>query len=312
MRNPDPESRPAPQDHDVFGKVARPDGDGPGARVQDLALFDATPAPARRASASRRRKRGGGPSLPLLIVGSLAAGIGLAVGLTSGLDRAGPDELTLTMPDLPEAPSATPDPGVPDAAATDTVDKAGLATTAGARTGTATPSAQSPGPGPSRTRPAPPSGAPATPSGAGAVVPTDTVSPSRTPTPVRTSAPPATRPPASPTASATARPSGRPDPGVLRVGSTGPEVEDLQRRLQRLHLYLGSADGTFGGFLEAALSRFQEARDIPEERGVYGPLTRAALHAETDRGGGGGWGGWGEGEGDEDDEDGDDWGGWRD
>ncbi|MFF9143369.1 peptidoglycan-binding protein [Streptomyces sp. NPDC014861] len=310
MRNPEPESRPASRDHDVFGKVARPDGAGPGARVQDLALFDATPAPPRRAHGSRRKKRGGGPSLPLLIVGSLAAGIGLAVGLTSGLDRAGPDELTLTMPDLPEAPSATPDLETPHPEATDAMDPAGVAKAeaaeGGARTGTATPGVESPGPGPSRTGSAPPPVTSAAPSSVGPAAPAASSSTARPPAPARTSAPPATRPPASPTASA--RPSGRPDPGVLRVGSTGPEVEDLQRRLQRLHLYLGSADGTFGGFLEAALSRFQEARDIPEERGVYGPLTRAALHAETGRGGGGGgWGGWGEGEDDEGD-----WGSRRD
>ncbi|MCZ0978302.1 peptidoglycan-binding domain-containing protein [Streptomyces diastatochromogenes] len=76
---------------------------------------------------------------------------------------------------------------------------------------------------------------------------------------------------------------------------------DLQRRLQQLYLYLGPADGVFGESLEVALSRFQVARAVPEEPGVYGPMTRAALYAETDRpgrkgrngsDGRGGWGDW--------------------
>jgi hypothetical protein len=31
-----------------------------------------------------------------------------------------------------------------------------------------------------------------------------------------------------------------------------------------------------------ALGRFQKARNIPEELGIYGPMTRVALMAETD------------------------------
>ncbi|MFH9728176.1 peptidoglycan-binding protein [Streptomyces sp. NPDC017254] len=66
------------------------------------------------------------------------------------------------------------------------------------------------------------------------------------------------------------------------MGSTGPEVADLQRRLQQLSLYLGSADGVFTKPVEEALSRYQVARNIPEKPGVYGPLTRALLGSETD------------------------------
>ncbi|MFF5923366.1 peptidoglycan-binding protein [Streptomyces flavochromogenes] len=71
----------------------------------------------------------------------------------------------------------------------------------------------------------------------------------------------------------------------LLVGPAVGEDEDLQRRLRRLYLCFGATDGDFGPFLEAALSSFQRLHDIPEERGVYGPTTRAALEAKTGRGG---------------------------
>ncbi|MER7949335.1 peptidoglycan-binding protein [Streptomyces sp. NPDC096079] len=293
-----PAEEPGPARGDrIFGKVARPDERGPGARVQDVELFDIPPAPSpapgearprgrhgagkpryarkaprraprpeRAAEASERGSRGG-LSLPLLLTGALAAGIGLTVGLTSEPDRASPDAVTLTMPDLP-APDPTPD----------------------AAPSSALPTAKA--------SPAPraPSSAPAAPR-----TPPRTTAPPPSPTPPAPPAPPATHP-ATSTAPAPgpSRP-GRTDSPLLSLGSTGPDVVDLQLRLQQLYLYLGSADGTFGTSLEVALSRFQMARDIPEEPGVYGPLTRAALYAETHRPGRGDrhdWDPW---------EDGDDW-----
>ncbi|MYR64312.1 peptidoglycan-binding protein, partial [Streptomyces sp. SID625] len=71
-------------------------------------------------------------------------------------------------------------------------------------------------------------------------------------------------------------------PDTVAVGSSGPVVADLQQRLQRLGLYLGSADGYFDTSLETALRRYQKARNIPQENGAYGPLTRAVLTAETE------------------------------
>ncbi|MEU9863715.1 peptidoglycan-binding protein [Streptomyces sp. NPDC047971] len=288
---PGPESRPA-QDDLVFGKVARPGGPGQGARAQDVELFDGTPPPprtpadpgprarhgagkprrarkgsrARRAAPTYGREGGAGLALPLLLSGALAAGIGLTVGLTSGLDRTRPDSLSLVMPDLPP-PSATPDAEPPAIT---------LVSPRPPSTATVAPAAS---PAPSGPR-----------------APTGT-STHRTPT-----APPATRRPV-PAATGGSTTTGRTsDADVVRLGSTGPRVDDLQRRLRQLHLYLGSVDGVFGTSLEVALIRFQEARDIPEERGVYGPLTRAALQAETsrdDRGdrdhrGDWGWDAWGD------------------
>lgn len=267
---PEPASPPA-RDDLVFGKVAGPGADGPGARAQDVELFDATrtlprvpgeagshghrgagrPRPVRKGSRSRRAARAperegrGGLSLPLLLTGALAAGIGLAVGLTPESGPTPPDGLSLVMPDLP-APRVTPD---------------AEPTTAGRSARTAAPAAVSTTASPPPTAAAPPPSAP-TPPPTRAHRPT----PSPTPTPARSS--PRSDPPGA---------------SALALGSTGPEVVDLQRRLQQLYLYLGPADGVFGESLEVSLSRFQVARAVPEEPGVYGPMTRAALYAETDR-----------------------------
>ncbi|MER5710332.1 peptidoglycan-binding domain-containing protein [Streptomyces sp. NPDC002122] len=211
-------------------------------------------------------------SLPLLVAGALAAGFGLTVGLTSGPDHVPPDSLTLTMPDLPP-PSATPDPAPPP---TPTTPPTTAATPPRATTAPTTPSSV-----PSSPRP-----------------------------PARTSTPPPTQRPKPPPILSSRTPE-RPAADGLRLGSTGSEVEDLQYRLQQLYLYLGAADGTYSESVAAALIRFQASRAIPEELGVYGPLTRAALRAETDRGnrsGGSGGSSWGWD--DTDDSDGSD--GWSD
>ncbi|MFE1905298.1 peptidoglycan-binding protein [Streptomyces gardneri] len=312
----EPEPCPA-LDNDVFGKVAFPGGDGPGARMQDVELFDATPSlptvsraggsharhraakgkprhvrkasRARRAAPAPEREKRGGMALPLLITGALTAGLGLSVGLTSGMEREPADTLTLTMPDLPP-PRKTPSAEPPSPTRTSTpppppTTPATTPPTTGTGTGTGT--ATRPASGTATARPA---------------VSTHPAASAAPRTPARTSAPPARpatgRPDPTPSSTRTTPPPEDPDTNVLRLGSTGPEVAELQRRLQQLYLFLGSADGVFGPFVEAALSRFQRARDIPEERGVYGPLTRAALQAETGRGdrpghGGGAWGGWG-------------------
>ncbi|WP_446751008.1 peptidoglycan-binding domain-containing protein [Streptomyces sp. CLV115] len=113
-------------------------------------------------------------------------------------------------------------------------------------------------------------------------------------TPVAPSAPPsrsATPPPSPPPPSPTPPPPPSPastrstDRNTIGLGSTGPEVKDLQRRLGQLYLYLGSPNGIFTQDVQVALSRFQKARNIPEELGIYGPLTRGALVAETDSSG---------------------------
>ncbi|MFF0477580.1 peptidoglycan-binding protein [Streptomyces sp. NPDC004284] len=268
---PEPASHPA-QDDLIFGKVAGPGAGGPGARAQDVELFDVTQtlprvpseagphgrhgagrprhvrkgARSRRAAQAPRRENRGGLSLPLLLTGALAAGIGLAVGLTPESDHTPPDGLSLVMPDLP-APHVTPD--------------AEPTATGRSAKPTATPAAVPKTSSPPPTTPAPPPSTPA-------------------PPPTRTHRP---TPPPTPTPARSSPRSDRTDTSTLALGSTGPDVVDLQQRLQQLYLYLGSADGVFSESVEAALSRFQTARAIPEEPGVYGPMTRTALYAETDR-----------------------------
>ncbi|MFE2985202.1 peptidoglycan-binding protein [Streptomyces sp. NPDC059262] len=85
-----------------------------------------------------------------------------------------------------------------------------------------------------------------------------------------------------PTVSAAAHPGS--DARVLSTGSHGGQVKDLQRRLTQLNLYTGPADGTYSTDVADAVHRYQVARGIDENAGVYGPETRAALESET-RGG---------------------------
>ncbi|MFI1191179.1 peptidoglycan-binding protein [Streptomyces californicus] len=70
-------------------------------------------------------------------------------------------------------------------------------------------------------------------------------------------------------------------PRTLSVGSTGPDVAELQRRLDQVRVFHGPYDGVFDDDLADAVHRFQWIRGVEDEAGVYGPATRAALVAET-------------------------------
>ncbi|MFJ4340041.1 peptidoglycan-binding protein [Streptomyces sp. NPDC088915] len=268
-------------DH-VFGKVAGQDRDGTGARGQDIALFDATvrlpkvpPRAAKPAHASRRtrRARAAAPAwrsmpLPLMLAGALSAGLGAAVAVWLSAE---PDSVPASHPSVSLPDLLTPVPPPARGAASDAPPSPGTSTV--------------------RTTPSAPS--PTTPSTSG--TPTPGATPASTPSTASptVTAPQAAAPAPTPTPSSSHRHrpphSGRDEGGrdegrrgEVGRGSTGPEVADLQRRLQQLQLYLGPADGVFGESVEAALRRYQVARNIPQENGVYGPLTRAVLRAETD------------------------------
>lgn len=94
-------------------------------------------------------------------------------------------------------------------------------------------------------------------------------------------------PPGAPSASATpqssqpAPPAPPAGPAVLRRGDEGPEVEELQRRLQLVHLYPGKTNGRFDSRLEQTLTAYQWTRGATDDRGVYGPDTRTKLEGET-------------------------------
>ena len=59
------------------------------------------------------------------------------------------------------------------------------------------------------------------------------------------------------------------DNGVLKRGSTGPKVEELQARLQELGYYDGPIDGIFGEQTEAAFKLFQKQAGLYED-GIAG------------------------------------------
>ncbi len=78
---------------------------------------------------------------------------------------------------------------------------------------------------------------------------------------------------------------------VLRQGSSGPAVKDLQQRLQDLGFDPKGVDGVFGPGTAAAVIAFQQSKGLPAD-GIVGPLTMAALQSADggtgdDPGGGG-------------------------
>ncbi|MFJ7196737.1 MULTISPECIES: peptidoglycan-binding protein [unclassified Streptomyces] len=138
------------------------------------------------------------------------------------------------------------------------------------------PAQASPSPSPSASAPASPS----TPASASAS-PTASASPSPSASTV-SSRPPATTP--SPTADgpASAAPPASLAGPALRRGDQGPEVAELQRRLEEIWLYHGRDDGDYSNQVEHAVSVYQSYKSIEgDPSGVYGPNTRRALEAET-------------------------------
>ncbi|WP_431046033.1 peptidoglycan-binding domain-containing protein [Streptomyces sp. P1-3] len=114
-------------------------------------------------------------------------------------------------------------------------------------------------------------------------------SPSRRATSAPAAAPePAPSPSASPgvgparqSAAATRAPDGGP---VLKPGSRGPEVVELQERLAQVGLYDESADGRYDGGVRYAVLRYQQGYRVEgDEEGVYGAGTRRSLEARTTR-----------------------------
>ncbi|KKD06904.1 peptidoglycan-binding domain-containing protein, partial [Streptomyces sp. WM6386] len=98
-----------------------------------------------------------------------------------------------------------------------------------------------------------------------------------------------TDPTASPTTSATASDTAddssdarESTPPVLRRGSEGDEVSELELRLTQLGLYTRKASGHYNEGVEDAVSRYQWARGIQTaEYGVYDLATRERLESET-------------------------------
>ncbi|MFF3174957.1 peptidoglycan-binding protein [Streptomyces sp. NPDC057900] len=70
--------------------------------------------------------------------------------------------------------------------------------------------------------------------------------------------------------------------GTLRRGDHGPEVAELQRRLQEIGLFMSTPDADYTDRVEDAVHRYQRYMYIQgDDDGVYGPNTRRALEAIT-------------------------------
>ncbi|MFM9371418.1 peptidoglycan-binding domain-containing protein [Streptomyces sp. Da 82-17] len=112
--------------------------------------------------------------------------------------------------------------------------------------------------------------------------PTETATEAPTPSATPTTASPTTpsKPP-KPTRTSAPATEQEQTPTTLRRGDHGDQVVDLQQRLRQLQLYVGPVNGNYSADVEDAVARFQSARQIPEQPGVYGPQTRAAVERET-------------------------------
>lgn len=64
--------------------------------------------------------------------------------------------------------------------------------------------------------------------------------------------------------------------------AAGPDVELVQKQLQRLGLYTGPIDGLYGEATAGAIRRFQRAHNLVAD-GITGPATYDALQKETDK-----------------------------
>ena len=68
-----------------------------------------------------------------------------------------------------------------------------------------------------------------------------------------------------------------PEP-VLRTGSRGQEVKDLQSRLSQLGYYKDEIDGQFGAGTKAAVIEFQRVNGLDTD-GMVGSETKAVLYS---------------------------------
>lgn len=227
----------------------------------DLRLFEGATPNTTYAHADETPKRPRGRRRTVLLgAGGAVVAVVAAAGLASGLfsydkpsrDGALPDDVRASVPDASTSPTSDP--------STDSATSAERST--------------------------PSSGTP---------TPTDStsLSPSASPSPSASSSKASSSPtPSAPSASASATasttpslvPSDRraPSAPVLRPGSRGPEVTELEQRLTQLGLYTRKARGYYDKWVENAVSRYQWARGIQgDEQGVYGAETRAHLESET-------------------------------
>ncbi|MYT05497.1 MULTISPECIES: peptidoglycan-binding domain-containing protein [Streptomyces] len=252
----DDESAPVPRAPapDATMPLRVPSPPPPPPSPTDLSLFEAgRDSSAHDSTADAHPRRTRRRTVLLASAGAVAAVVA-AAGLASGLFAYEP-------PSRDEAAPQDVRPAVPDA----------TTTAASAPPSTATASL--------RPSSAPPSA-------------TASASPSASPSPSRSSASPSPSrsagPSATPTASAATNPAAGSDaareatPPVLRRGSEGAEVVELELRLTQVGLYSRKAAGHYDEGVEDAVAAYQWQRGVQvAEHGVYDLVTRERLESET-------------------------------
>lgn len=63
---------------------------------------------------------------------------------------------------------------------------------------------------------------------------------------------------------------------ILRVGSQGQAVKDVQALLSQQGLYRNAPDGVYGSQTQAAVRQFQQSQNLPVD-GIVGPQTWGAM-----------------------------------
>jgi len=65
---------------------------------------------------------------------------------------------------------------------------------------------------------------------------------------------------------------------LLKVGSTGPDVVELQTKLNYVDFNVGRADGIFGSLTQQGVKSFQSSQNLSAD-GIVGPITAKALNS---------------------------------
>ncbi|MEV0636022.1 peptidoglycan-binding domain-containing protein [Streptomyces sp. NPDC050619] len=234
----------------------------------DLRLFEAADGigPAVPGSAGpsgddderpRRRRR----STVLLAVSGSVVAVVAAAGFASGL-------FAYETPSREGAPPEAVRAAVPDASTSE------ASVSASPQTPSAPPTSAAPSPSASTSRS--PSASPSASASSASPTPTRSAEPTRTPT---SSAPGGSD---SGGGSAEGSEGNSRSGSVLRRGDEGPEVTELQQRLNEVYLYNGDVDGDFTSEVEEALRNYQWSRSVGTDNlGVYDKETRAKLESET-------------------------------
>lgn len=83
-----------------------------------------------------------------------------------------------------------------------------------------------------------------------------------------------------PTATPSPTPTVTPTSSILRLGSQGEAVANVQAALKRLGYFEGKADGDFGEYTENAVKNFQQQNGLTPD-GIVGPSTLAKLSSSS-------------------------------